>query len=89
MAFIRVDIFQIDNRLIKLCTGTHTQTINICDLDNRLGNYSQVYRILDPSQFLTMSDIIRNAPSDPLQNPNLDDFLNRHGTRREGPRRRH
>ena len=44
-------------RLICLATGSKSQTINICDGNNRLGNYEEVLRNSSPSQFISLGDI--------------------------------
>ena len=77
---------RIDGRTIKIAYGTRghgrlgeTQTINVYDQSNREGNYEQVYRIRGPERFVTVQDLIQNAPS--LHE--LDSYLVQQGAVRE------
>ena len=85
------EIITIGGRIVKVAYGTRghgtpgeTQTVNVCDRNNREGNYEQVYRVRGPERFVSVREIRRNAPS--LQA--LDTFLVEHGAVREGARRR-
>jgi hypothetical protein len=58
-------IFDIKGRKIKIATGKKTQSINICDDENILGKYEQVYRIVETGKFLGQKDVnfIKNLGS--------------------------
>ncbi len=41
----------IHNRIVKIATGTKSQTVNICTEDNIHGEYDYILRIIDSKQF--------------------------------------
>lgn len=49
---MRTEWTEIADHRVKICTGRHTQTINICAPDNS-GDYIQRFRIATPALFLT------------------------------------
>ena len=51
------NILEIEGRKIRIATGQKSQTINICDENNKLGNYEQIYRISLNNRFLKEEDI--------------------------------
>jgi hypothetical protein len=52
----RAEIY-VGARLICLATGSKSQTINICDGNNRLGNYEEVFRNSNPNCFISSGEI--------------------------------
>lgn len=75
-------IITISGQHIKIATGKKTQSVNVFDESNREGYYQQVYRIMDPSNFVTAELLARTAQT--LEH--LDALLIQRGARREGPR---
>jgi hypothetical protein len=53
--------FMLGNRSVFLVNGEQTQTVNVCDADNRQGNYEVVYRIYRPAPFVTCEEVQANC----------------------------
>jgi len=82
----------IDKITVKVANGSRgsgvvgdSQTVNVYDVSNTAGNYRQVYRSRERSNWVTASQIERDVPT--LNH--LDGYLIGRGFAREGPRRRH
>ena len=82
-------VFSIDGTEILIATGSYgsgtpgkSQTINVFDNTHTKGHYREVYRISDPSPYVTMADITENA----RDLHELDRYLIMRGAVREGGR---
>lgn len=51
-------MFIIDNRKVRIVTGTKSQTVNICTEEAFLGKYDSTYRINDIERFVTQDLLI-------------------------------
>ena len=56
------EIISITGRTVKVANGTRgpgapgdSQTVNVCDQNNRVGKYEQVYRIVGSERFVTVT----------------------------------
>jgi hypothetical protein len=49
-----------DGKEVYLCTRTKSQSVNICDANNRRGQYDWIVRLFQP-QIVTEAEIIENA----------------------------
>ena len=82
-------IFLIDRTEVKIATGSRgnhsdgeSQTINVFDHGHNEGNYQEVYRIGDSSQYVTPSDLLTDARNI----HELDRYLIARGAIKEGGR---
>ncbi|HEO65745.1 MAG TPA: hypothetical protein ENI73_07730 [Spirochaetes bacterium] len=60
----------IHKRIVKIATGTKSQTINICTEDNIHGEYDYILRIMDSKQFTSYDELTVKQFS------SIDDLIN-------------
>ena len=56
-------------RMTKIATGTKTQTINICTVDNQHGEYDYILRIFEKNNFITYN-ILKS-----INSSSIDEFI--------------